>query len=297
MELTTGVPHVLLYRRSGFCEVVLRLKEDGTVENPPGHAEVFWEVREDKSLAFKDAAGAETAVLRLEGDRFRGKLLDQYYAELLAPPSRGPRRAGPMRYFLFIPHVNRYDLLTKALASVRTAFAGHIVVVDNSTDGDLRTAPLPDCELLTPPVPLTFTQTQNWMQKRAKERECDLLFLMHSDGEAAPGAAADFLRRAEIEWSTNTRLGAVFTNYDVLCAFTITAIETVGPWDTVFTQYFADNDYYGRLERAGFEIVTMRDITVHHVCSATLHSDPHRQFVNGIFFPTFGHYLEQKNRT
>lgn len=199
-----------------------------------------------------------------------------------------------MRYFLYIPHVNRLDLLLKAVESVQGAFAGRMIVVDNSPSAELANVELKGCEIITPPVPLTFTQTQNWMQKIARHRECDLLFFMHSDGEAAPGAADALLARAEREWADNDRLGAIFTHYDVLCASSMTALEEVGPWDTVFTQYYADNDYYERIRHAGFEIVLMADVVVHHVGSATLNSDARRQRINNIFFPVFGHYYNEK---
>ncbi|HEX5444371.1 MAG TPA: hypothetical protein VFW87_11100 [Pirellulales bacterium] len=105
------------------------------------------------------------------------------------------------------------------------AFAGRMIVVDNSPSKELANVELKGCEIVTPPVPLTFTQTQNWMQALARHRECDLLFFMHSDGEAAPGAADALLGRAEREWADNDRLGAIFTHYDVLCAYSMAAIE------------------------------------------------------------------------
>ena len=99
MHIAADRGHRLLYRRSGFPDIELRLGADGIVVNPPGHAEARWVVPVDGELAFCDSAGAVTATLCRDGERcYRGTLLDRYQAELRELPPRPPRRPGPMRY-------------------------------------------------------------------------------------------------------------------------------------------------------------------------------------------------------
>jgi len=297
VEITPEKEHRLVYRRSGYQDMELLLLADGHVANPPGHAEITWGIEPDGTLRFLDAQQRVTAELAPSGKRYRGMLLGGIYVELFEPVclETPPRSPGPMRYMLGIPYVNRYDLLLKAIASVE-CFHDHLVLIDNSEARELEETDLNrEFEIVHPSVPLTFTQTQNLLQKIAQQRKCDVLFFMHNDAEAAPGSAETFLQRVAELWRTNPRFGVAFTHYDALCAFNVIALGRIGPWDTVFTQYFADNDYYRRLEEAGFEKIDTGIEVYHHGPSATTLSDPHRQHVNNIFFPTFEQYFRSKH--
>ena len=82
---------------------------------------------------------------------------------------------------VFIPYVNRLDLLQKAIASVPRRLTTEPLVINNS-DSPL-TVP---CHIVIPPVPLTFAQTQNFMLKIAIDRHVPFYLFMHSDAEAGP---------------------------------------------------------------------------------------------------------------
>ena len=78
--------------------------------------------------------------------------------------------------------------------------------------------------------------------------------------------------------------------------FNMRACEITGPWDTYFTQYWADCDYYKRLRDAGYpEINTQFGDRVKHVASATLKTDKYRHRVIDLFAPTVAAYYQMKH--
>lgn len=197
-----------------------------------------------------------------------------------------------MRYLLGIPFVNREDLLGLAVESVRAMWP-HALVVDNSEDG-LRPADWP-VEILRPPVPLTFSQSMNLLQRESEARACDVLIFMHNDAEAAPETPERLLAALAEAHESGRRWGAAFTNYDTLAAFDAEAAACVGPWDTTLPQYFADNDYYRRLRLHGYETLdTGLPVAHHNNASSTVKSDPWRGHHNGVTFGLYGGYYAQK---
>lgn len=297
MKIERCVEYRLVYRRSGYRDMLLHLCADGTVGNPPGHAEITWDSPDSDVLLFHDARGNTTAELSKIDGRYRGLLFGRVYVELFEGPQQDPvaRRPGPMRYLLAIPYVNRYDLLRAAIDSV-PCFHDRLILIDNSITTDLKDSELSRVfEVVLPPVSLTFTQTQNLIQSLARQRECDVYFWMHSDGEAPPGTAEKFLRAVQRLYRENPQFGVAFTTYDVLCACNMEAVNAAGAWDTTFTQYCADVDYYRRVEEAGFEKINT-GIKVHHRPSSTIRCDPHRRHVTKLFGPVFRKYLRQKSR-
>lgn len=83
---------------------------------------------------------------------------------------------------VFIPVVNRIDLLRKAVDSVPRRATTAPVVIDN-TGGELLDV---NCEKIIPSVPLTASQTLNLMQAIAIDRKVPFYFFMHNDTEAGP---------------------------------------------------------------------------------------------------------------
>jgi hypothetical protein len=168
---------------------------------------------------------------------------------------------------VFIPYVNRIDLLKKAIDSVPRRLTTEPVVINNSGhDLDVQ------CTVITPPVTLTFTQTQNLMLSIAKERGVPFYFFMHSDAEAGPDTVANIYEMAMRECSVR-KWGAIFTNYDALAAFNTAAFDAIAGWDTMLPWYCADNDVYRRLRLAGYPTLES-NLPVHHEPSQTLNSDP-----------------------
>ena len=197
-----------------------------------------------------------------------------------------------MRYLLGIPVVNRPDLLARAVRSAECCWPSTLIV-DNSAAGlDPACWPVP---ILRPPVPLSFSQTMNLLQRLASERYCDALLFMHNDAEAEPGTLESLLAVVDEAVRGGRRWGVAFTHYDTLAAISLTMVPDVGPWDTALPHYFADNDYYRRVRLAGYEILDTGLGVIHHNgASSTIKSDPCRLAQHHVTFPLYESYYTQK---
>jgi hypothetical protein len=201
-----------------------------------------------------------------------------------------------MRFLLGIPYVNRPDLLRLALNSVKVMWPWTIII-DNSDRADLWTSqdlwPVPIFRVLG--LPLTLSQTMNLLQAKAVEQNCQAWLFLHSDAEPAAHTAEILLDEARRALQEQESWGVIFTKYDTFCCFNVSAMAAVGPWDTNLPQYFADNDYYRRLELAGYKIFEVgMEVTHHEGGSCTLKSDPIRAHLNGVTFPLYQKYYEAK---
>lgn len=165
---------------------------------------------------------------------------------------------------LFIPYVNRPDLLDRAIASVPNE--GVQLFVINNSDNGLRSA------TLTPPVPLTFAQTQNWMLKVASGPMVPFYLFLHSDAECQPSVITRLIEMAEKLEREEMKWGCIFTSYDALCAFNTKAMLAIGGWDTLLSWYACDCDAYYRLRLAGYPTIESH-LPVSHTPSQTLKSD------------------------
>jgi GT2 family glycosyltransferase len=191
-----------------------------------------------------------------------------------------------MKWRLFIPFVNRRDLLERALQSVSTP---EVTVIDNSegrqlyADVNFRSR----YQVLCPPVPLGISQSNNYIIRLADDLSLDTYLCMHTDAEVVAGGFERFLSLIP-ELPANW--GAAFTNYDLLAAFNVKAVQQVGLWDWVrFPNYFADTDYYHRIRLAGFETIWVDDVDVihHNGGSNTLKADKTRAHVEKMFAKTY----------
>ncbi|HEY1430167.1 MAG TPA: hypothetical protein VGF39_00820 [Stellaceae bacterium] len=292
-----GAP--LAYLREGFASCIILLSEDGTIANGPGHAEVHWSW-DQETLVFRDAESQITGRLDKQDGFYAGMILEGIPVSLrpLNWPCGyrfgGPlgkrlisiRGSKPMRFLLGIPFVNRRDLLERAVASV-PAMHDRLVIIDNSGYRELRNRKAITNEIVyEPPVPLTFVQSMNLLQQMAHEARCDVLCFMHNDAEAEPGMDLRFRECVENEWRSNPKFGVLFTHYDTLSAINMTAIRKIGPWDNLFSGYFADREYYARLRRYGFEEI-QTDIRVIHHGSMTIKTDSRLGDANSILFPAY----------
>lgn len=160
---------------------------------------------------------------------------------------------------LFIPYVNRPDLLNKAIESVPDSVALFVIINNSGTT----------CRHATfdPPVPLTFAQTQNWMLKLARE-ETFYLF-MHSDASCEPWVIEKLIAMAEAQ---TEKWGVIFTAYDALAAYNTEAFNAVGGWDANLQWYGSECDMYYRLRLAGYPTLESK-LPVHHEISATIKAD------------------------
>lgn len=189
-----------------------------------------------------------------------------------------------MKKFIFIPVVNRFDLLEKAARSVKLNLYDEYIIFNNSEQNipeEIYSGT--DFKVLTPERRMTFTETQNAMRQYAIDNNFDFYSFMHNDGEIHDDTDLELVKYAE---TISENWGVIFTNYDVLCAFNTKAFQDIGPWGDEawpFQQngYLLDNDYYRRVRSKGYVIkeITDREITyvpmdrvggVSHVGSATL---------------------------
>jgi hypothetical protein len=191
---------------------------------------------------------------------------------------------------IFIPCVNRVDLLQKAIASVPLDDRWQVEVINNTGAPVLDGIAAGDCN---PPVPLTASQSLNYMQVIAKEWESPFYFFMHNDAEAEPGTVEGLYQMARAKTENGDKWGVIFTYYDTLAAYNTAAFAEVGPWDQNLPQYFTDNCMYRRMRLAGYELAESH-LPVKHVGSQTIHSDPLRELVNSITFPIYLNYYQAK---
>lgn len=172
-------------------------------------------------------------------------------------------------HLLFIPVVNRLDLLKEAVDSVPSSVSA--VVVDQTDGlGDEIKALLPGhVGYVKTPKRLLFSEMQNAMLHTASLLGIKTLMFMHSDGKCDPSVVDKLVQASsdESDW------GVIFTNYDVLCAFNVPELlDRVGFWDETFEWYASDCDYYRRVRIAGLRIVET-GLTVEHRPSSTVKSD------------------------
>jgi hypothetical protein len=169
---------------------------------------------------------------------------------------------------VFIPYVNRSDLLDAAIESANKY--GSDVFVINNSGKPIRHENY--ARVLTPPVPLTFSQTQNWMIALAKDRYAPFYLFMHSDAEAIDDTVLRLVAMANAYAIQKRKWGAIFTAYDALAAYNVEAMTAIGGWDTMLSWYCSDNDCYRRLRLAGYPTLES-SLPVKHTPSQTLNSD------------------------
>jgi hypothetical protein len=192
---------------------------------------------------------------------------------------------------LGIPFVNRPDLLRAAVNSVQTLWP-NALIVDNSEAGLLDDEwPL---QILRPTVPLSFTQTMNCLLQVARSRACDALLFIHNDAEAEGDTAQRLASLVTEAVESGRHWGVFFTHYDAFAAINTAMSGDVGDWDTVFPQYFADNDFYRRVRLANYDVIDTGLPVRHNNASNTIRSDPRRLFVNNVTFPLYERYYSIK---
>jgi hypothetical protein len=182
---------------------------------------------------------------------------------------------------LYIFHTNNIGLTQRAVNSVLGSF--HVTLIDNSPTHELKDWG----NVYTPPIPFTFLQSQKLIHTWAKQKGLPFYFWMHNDGELRDSAQRfiDIVENIEGKW------GAVFTHYDVLCAYNTEALNAIGSWGDYFEQYFLDNHVYRLMRLAGYPTIDT-DIAVDHAVSQTIHSDPKRMLRHRILWPFYEHMYE-----
>lgn len=194
-------------------------------------------------------------------------------------------------YSCYVLHTNRPDLTAKALYSIRD-LGENVFVIDNSAD-DEEDAITRTVGVFKQPVPLTATQSINFAIVSGKRMGHKFILWMHNDAEAEPGVAYALVGMARSLTLEGRNWGVIFTNYDSFSAINLACAEEVGMWDTHFSAYFSDNDWYRRVRLAGWECINS-DLPVKHLGSQTIKSDPEKLFLNSQTFPIYAQYYERK---
>lgn len=167
-------------------------------------------------------------------------------------PERGRWVKEPdktLDWIIYLPYVNREDLLGNALRSLG-AHSERVVVIDQSDAG--MSEGKHHGPLFRWHGPRRFTSVMNWIQRDTLRRGLGRFLFMHSDAEAAPGGIDALLRMADDLDAQGTRWGVIFTRYDALAVFNQQAVTDVGCWDDSFLWYIADVDYYNRIQWRGW---------------------------------------------
>lgn len=196
----------------------------------------------------------------------------------------------PNEFRVWIPWVNRLDLLQDAVSSLADVHPW-LTILDNSPDpAQPLIAQWPDCPcaIYRPPVPLTFTQSQNYFLQETRRLGASVMIWMHSDAECEVGACSQLATLALEKNHSDPAWGVIYTHYDCLSAVNTTVPDDIGGYDTTFAAYFSDNDFYHRMDLAGRKRLES-GIKVTHHGSQTVNSDPWLKIHTGL---TFGWYRE-----
>ena len=201
-----------------------------------------------------------------------------------------------MKKFIFIPVVNNFDLLEKAVRSVKPNLFDEYIIFNNSGEH------IPDnvysntsFRVFTPDSSHTFTETQNAMRQYAINNKYDYYCFMHNDGEILDDTDIKLINHIE---SLDKQWGVVFTYYDVFCAFNTNAVKFIGPWSDPSwppqkSGYYLDNDYYRRLSLAGYEKIDIEGDGVSHVSSATIKNEIESQIWKSQVDNVHKHYIRK----
>src|ERR1700722_2242506 len=133
-------------------------------------------------------------------------------------------------YHAYIPYVNRPELLKRAVDSVPELWHD-LTIVDNSDYGVDTELPN-SVDIFTPPVPLSFTQSQNYFFKDAKRRGCNFILWLHNDCELPQGAALQMIERVRSLYTEGRKWGVAFSFYDIFSAVNLEMVDEVGGYDT-----------------------------------------------------------------
>ncbi|WP_152397003.1 glycosyltransferase family 2 protein [Paenibacillus guangzhouensis] len=202
-----------------------------------------------------------------------------------------------MKYIVVIPWRNDIQLLQQAIHSI-PSYWKYTVIIDNSPERNLqhvRNSFPPGVQIYEPPIPLTFTQSMNYMLRLAKKLYCDIAIYMQHDAEAHLETPDFFLSILEQLIHSKTRWGIAFTNGDTLAAINMAAVETVGLWDTTFPLYYSDCDYFYRMRLANYELIWTHLPVIHHNGgSSTIKSDSYLTAWNKATWPIYSQLFRLK---
>ena len=183
-----------------------------------------------------------------------------------------------MKELLCVGYVNGLHFLRDSLLCYHEYF-DDIRIINNS----LRPIDIPDYKnvsIIDMPISLDTAQTVNWARHLSIDGNFDVLWMPHHDFIITDKKIKSTKTKVFELYNSGQIWGAVFTFYDVFCAFNVQALKDVGGWDSLrFKYYTGDVDFYGRMEREGWPIIHTGDDDVWHHESAVIKEDEERNFV------------------
>ena len=170
--------------------------------------------------------------------------------------------------FIFIPFVNNFYLLEKAINSVPDNLFDEYFIFNNSENKipiDTK-----HFKVIDKFGRLTFKETQNAMREFAIINNYDYYCFMHNDGEIVDDTTERLIQMADEYILNNKKWSVIFTNYDVFCAYSTECVNKIGKWgDNLWPKeqqsgYYLDNDYYRRMKLSGYEVLQLSNANVLH---------------------------------
>lgn len=193
----------------------------------------------------------------------------------------------------YVMYVNRPELLKRAVEAFPATWP-ELTVIDNSGYG--VDTDLPDSvTIYHPPVPLTYSQSVNWMMQDAIRRHARIVLHFHSDATTTnPAAVSELLTYARSALNLGKRHASWWTFYDILWAINPAAFFDIGGADTMFRDYFFDQDWKRRCKLRGWETIDTHIQGMSHEGSATINSDDRLKFINGVTFKWYSAMYHEK---
>lgn len=164
----------------------------------------------------------------------------------------------PYKFILGIEFVQGIEWLQKAVTHMQELLR-HILIIDNSPDAVLRTTDVlpPHTPIFEPPVPLSFSQTMNFLHRRGAAETCDAIIVCHPHGKFETDDLQGVLQKIARLQQKGQNWGAVISPNGGMAGYSMKAVKTVGPWDVTLTREYSDLDYFRRIFLARFDIVGM----------------------------------------
>jgi hypothetical protein len=183
--------------------------------------------------------------------------------------------------FIFIPVVNNFHLLQKAINSVPENLYNEYFIFNNSGQNLDEHIDKKQFTIINE-TPISFKDTQNKMRLYAIENGYDYYSFMHNDGEILDDCAYRLIKKADELISNNEIWGVIFTNYDIFCAFNTNCVQNIGEWgdDNWPTQksgYYLDVDYYRRMIIQNYQHVYIESNVSHDEWSNTIRNEKELQ--------------------
>jgi hypothetical protein len=170
--------------------------------------------------------------------------------------------------FIFIPVVNNFHLLEKAINSVPNNLFDDYFIFNNSNQKipiDVK-----HFKVIDRFGRLTFKETQNAMREYAIINNYDYYCFMHNDGEIVDDTANRLVEFADNLIKEHQKWSVIFTNYDVFCAYSTECVKAIGKWgDQKWPKeqqsgYYLDNDYYRRMKLSPYKNHQLENSNVLH---------------------------------